>query len=80
VPTADLEKYRVSNSEEQIGRRPVSSFSRDPENEFFLPRALAERRERLLVAPQRLPSPGEIIDGPDEPEPSLPNRSRGRGR
>src|SRR5262249_28262894 len=31
VPTADLEKYRVSSSTEQYGRRPVKSFSRDPE-------------------------------------------------
>jgi hypothetical protein len=43
VPTADLESYRVSSSTEQIGRRPVRSYSRDPENEFFLPRALAEK-------------------------------------
>ena len=43
VPTAELEEYRVSNSAEQIGHRPVKSYSRDPENEFFLPRELADQ-------------------------------------
>jgi hypothetical protein len=49
VPTAELERYRVANSEERIGLRPVRSFSRDPENEFFLPRDLAEAK-RVLPA------------------------------
>jgi hypothetical protein len=47
VPTAELERYRISNSTEQIGRRPVRSYSRDPENEFFLPRDLADARKVL---------------------------------
>jgi hypothetical protein len=51
VPTADMERYRVANSEERIGLRPVRSFSRDPENEFFLPRALAGAKQVLLEAP-----------------------------
>jgi hypothetical protein len=51
VPTGDLEKYRVANVAEAIGRRPVRSYSRDPENEFFLPRQLAESRQRLPEEP-----------------------------
>jgi hypothetical protein len=49
VPTADLEKYRVSNCTEQIGSRPVKSYSRDPENEFFLPRELADSRQQIAI-------------------------------
>jgi hypothetical protein len=39
VPTADLEKYRVSNQPPEIRK-----FSARPEHEFFLPREIAERR------------------------------------
>lgn len=45
VPTAHLETYRVSNCTEQIGHRPVKTYSRDPKNEFFLPRELAEKAQ-----------------------------------
>jgi hypothetical protein len=45
VLTSDLEKYRVSNSKEEIAGRRVASFSRDPSTEFFLPRDLAESRK-----------------------------------
>jgi hypothetical protein len=45
IPTDHLEKYRVSNSTELIAGRRVSSFSRDPANEFFLPRNLASSRK-----------------------------------
>src|ERR1700722_18546099 len=34
VPTADLENYRVSNSNERIGHRLVRSYSKDPDIEF----------------------------------------------
>ncbi len=49
VPTADLEKYRVSNITEQSGRRSVKSYSRDPENEFFLPKDLTTQAKSLGV-------------------------------
>jgi hypothetical protein len=55
VPAPVLEQYRVSNSTEVIRGRAVKSFSRDPENEFFLPRALADQRrpaEQLSPAAQ----------------------------
>jgi hypothetical protein len=45
VPTADLESYRVSNSTERIGPRSVRSYSKDPDNEFFLPRELSDTRQ-----------------------------------
>jgi len=47
VPTVDLDQYRVSNSQERIGRRSVASYSKDPENEFFLPREIAATRQEL---------------------------------
>ena len=49
VPAADLEKYRVSNCTEQFGHRTVMSFSRDPENEFFLPRGLASQSKDVTL-------------------------------
>lgn len=49
VPTADLEKYRVANSGELIAGKPVKSFSREPENEFFLPKELASQRKPLGI-------------------------------
>jgi conjugative relaxase-like TrwC/TraI family protein len=45
VPASLVETYRVINSTEVIAGRAVRSFSRDPENEFFLPRELAEQRK-----------------------------------
>lgn len=49
VPTADLDKFRVSNNTERFGTgRPVKSYSRDPENEFFLPRATADSKKMLV--------------------------------
>ena len=45
VPSSELDACRVSNSMEVIAGRSVASFSRDPANEFFLPRALATLRK-----------------------------------
>jgi hypothetical protein len=58
VPTDDLERYRVSNSTEQYGHRPVRSYSRDPENEFFLPRELADQKRELSISFEPLLSGG----------------------
>lgn len=43
VPTADLEKFRVSKTEETVAGRSPKSFSKDPENEFFLPSDVSSR-------------------------------------
>lgn len=51
VPPEDAEKYRVSNIQETIGLRPVKSFSKDPENEYFLPRAVAELKIEMPEKP-----------------------------
>ena len=40
VPNDQLEQHRVSNQPDEVKR-----FSRDPENEFFLPKELAEQRK-----------------------------------
>jgi hypothetical protein len=45
VPTADLEKYRVANLDETVDGLKPRAFSRDPDNEFFLPRDLADQRK-----------------------------------
>lgn len=55
IPTADLEKYRVSNSTETIGEgRSVKSFSRDPDKEFFVPRDIANRKQEYQGEQQRI--------------------------
>ena len=80
VPSSDLEQYRVANSEERIGVRPVKSFSRDPENEFFLPRTLADAKEVLHDAPadDRADGRGEYqVWHIDDYEQALLNRFRG---
>ena len=40
----DIEAWRVSNVSEIIAGRTPASFSLDPENEFFVPRAVAGQR------------------------------------
>jgi hypothetical protein len=61
VPTADLETLRVSNSTEVIAGRRISSFSRDPTREFFLPKSLVSSRLRLhkplTALPRSIESP-----------------------
>lgn len=41
-----LENWRVARVRETIAGRTPASFSRDPENDFFVPRAVAERSVR----------------------------------
>jgi hypothetical protein len=41
VPAAEAEKYRVSKTTELVKGKSPREFSRDPENEFFIPRELA---------------------------------------
>lgn len=48
----DIERYRVSNSAEIIAGRSIKSFSRDPENEFFLPRDIAGQRRQIDMKQQ----------------------------
>lgn len=63
VPTADLEKYRVSN------RPEAAKFSADPTNEFFLPNELAAAKT-LHQGPTAPPpatfaaAADDIVDGP----------------
>jgi hypothetical protein len=47
VPTSELDALRVSNTKEVIAGRSVASFSRDPANEYFLPRALVTLRKEV---------------------------------
>jgi hypothetical protein len=47
VPASDLDALRVSNTKEVIAGRSVASFSRDPANEYFLPRALVTLRKEV---------------------------------
>ncbi|WP_020474192.1 MobF family relaxase [Zavarzinella formosa] len=69
VPTADLERYRVRNVTEQISGRTPVSFSKDPDNEFFLPRPLADSRQAVVahgqgtknLAPQNEPVPTDKL-------------------
>lgn len=75
VPTADLDAFRVSNCTEVIAGRRVSSFSRDPANEFFLPKSLAasrkgvspgmetKPRDGVVIAPDATPAPRVNLDG-----------------
>jgi hypothetical protein len=50
VPLEVAEAHRVSNLKEEIAGRTPASFSRDPENEFFLPRNIADRKQPWLAA------------------------------
>ena len=75
VPTADLEEYRVSNSEEQIGQAGQELLPR-PRERILSPAALTKTRERL---PDRFPSPGDIA-GDDRPRSPGHQPERGRGR
>jgi hypothetical protein len=47
VPTSELDALRVSNTKEVIAGRSVTSFSRDPANEYFLPRTLVTLRKEV---------------------------------
>lgn len=69
VPAADLEQYRVTNNTDRFGTgRPVASYSKDPENEFFLPRTLADQKRSLLN-----------IEAPGDAPPSEPGVMLGTG-
>ena len=54
IPTADLEAYRVCNVTETIAGRAPASFSKDPANEFFVPRAVADTRRAVPDAGPKL--------------------------
>ena len=81
LPTRDLEIYRVSNVTETIAGRTPASFSKDTDNEFFLPKDLAATR-RLLSEPQAVSSEpvtarelsGSFEAKADETAPAVPAR------
>lgn len=54
VPNDDLEKFRVSNLPKD---HPARKYSADPENEFFIPRGLADKAE-IKDTKQTWVSPG----------------------
>lgn len=56
VPTAELEKYRVSNVKPE-GNVDPRRFSRDPNNEFFLPPELAANTEKSYPLQQPVAQP-----------------------
>ena len=58
VPEEVAARSRVSSTSETVMGRTPASFSKDPENEFFLPREFADVRERV-------PDPKPAPKGPD---------------
>jgi hypothetical protein len=60
VPASELEKYRVSNVPD------AKRFSRDPENEFFVPRDVAETKQPLFARPKVPQGWGTVDTTPDE--------------
>lgn len=50
VPGGQADRFRVSNISDTIAGRTPQSFSRDPENEFFLPRDMADEKQPVPLA------------------------------
>ena len=66
VPTAEVEQYRISNVAAE-GNIDPRAYSRDPENEFFLPRELSDQakevtQERQAEAQQGTPTQGGLLN------------------
>ncbi len=62
VPTSEVNKYLVSRSTERLGDRSVKSFSRDPNNEFFLPKDLASKGRDLVNPRDELMKAKDSVD------------------
>jgi hypothetical protein len=62
VPEHQAETWRVGRSKEVIHGKTPQMFSADPDNEFFLPRAVADRRQVVgLVADALAMSPAPVM-------------------
>lgn len=57
VKRSELEQHRVSKTTETIAGKSPKSFSKDPDNEFFLPRHIASRAKP--IAPKTPPKTGD---------------------
>lgn len=62
VPSKDVNKYLVENSTERLGGRTVKSFSRDPKNEFFLPKDLTKKSKELKNAREEAIRAKDAVD------------------
>lgn len=60
VPRSQLEQYRVANADKGVQR-----YSRDPQNEFFVPRELADRRQPAKPAVARETGRLKVARNPD---------------